>query len=322
MEAAIIRPKGGFGDVLMISVGIQILKRDYPDLDIDAFCPFPYAEPLYHLPQLRSIVEEIPRPEDSIQCSGYWRSFCYQEYDLVYEMLGPEVRYENGAMPDVKKHRIEMWTDYLGLEWKGETPTYHFSAVELKGSEWYWRVHGLPKPGGTKKLVGFQMRSANRKKDWDWKRFQELQQMLEREGVFVCLFGTDSSCQWRNDNTASFSRTTFRETASLMRFMDAMITVDSSLHHLACALGIPQIVLFGPSSCGMGDHVPDSPLFRHPHYPGCWVYSHSIHEDCVCWFDICNRHTGRQHLGSPCLSMISPRTIKNATMDLLNGALS
>jgi ADP-heptose:LPS heptosyltransferase len=93
-------------------------------------------------------------------------------------------------------------------------------------------------------------------KDWGRERFRELVERLVRErNADVVLVGgrgdrrdADWICAQAADHvTALAGRLNLRESAAVLRRSAAFIGGDSGLGHVAVALGIPTVLLFGPS---------------------------------------------------------------------------
>jgi len=289
MDAAFIRPKGGFGDVLDITVAVRFFKEAHPDCEIDFFCPMPFAQVVANNPDIRAVYDTgppaylanmrkpMPRP--------WWRKFAWEDYDVAFEMFGPEMVVEKNTMPEIEMHRIEMWCNHVGVDYDGLTPPfYHVSKIERKIASMDWDEAGLPSPG-ERQVVGMQTASAYVVKDWPLEHFKELQRRFASEEILVCLFGKKGTSMWHNDDCASFRDCTFRESAALMERMDLMICPDSGYHHLAAALGIPQIALFGPTDAWLDwSGGPGADEFMHPIYNDCLVISKSANHRCTCWF--------------------------------------
>jgi len=325
VDAAFIRPKGGFGDVLCISVAVRLFKEAHPDIKIDFFCPSPYIQAICGHPDIRTLYEcdYVQFNTKQGPPSRWWRKLAWRDYDLCFEMLGPEMKVEWAQAPNIRMHRIEMWCEAVGVDYDGITqPVYEITPIERKVANWQWDELGLPTPGGMVPLVGLQTGSANIEKDWPLEHWKVLQELLAKEGVHCCLFGKNKKLMWENDHTTAFRKQSFRESAALAAKMDLIISPDSAYHHLAPALGVPSIAIFGPTDAWLDPDgsTPWGPEFVHPVYPDCLVVSTSAERGCQCWFEkttTCSwgEHLrGRREMGvrrspAPCMREIAPEDL-------------
>lgn len=287
MRVALIRPVGGFGDSIMITVAIRQFRAQHPEANINVFAPYPYAQVFEHNPDIEevwSINNDYDAGTMRSDGNSAIRSFAWSEYDVVFEMLGPEIRNERVSLPSIRKHRVDAWCEAMGIAHNGTQPVYVVTETERAMARWYWRKHGLPNPVSTP-IVFMQTASANPKKDVPLPKLRALQHHMAKHGVFTCLIGKASHAMWRSDTAASLQAASFRETASLMaEFASVHIGPDSGYHHLAAALRIPQLALYGPTDAWLKDGKPASSLFRHTEYPTCMVYQPSAITGCACWY--------------------------------------
>jgi len=96
---------------------------------------------------------------------------------------------------------------------------------------------------------------------WKWERkgypyYQELVTLLNRyfeSRVKIFLFGKgESDAAWADSIVANnvvnlVDRCTFADSCAVLKYMDLMITTDTSMMHAADALGIPMVAIFGPT---------------------------------------------------------------------------
>jgi ADP-heptose:LPS heptosyltransferase len=96
-------------------------------------------------------------------------------------------------------------------------------------------------------------------KRWDARRFGELARLLgERWGLGVVVVGGDDAAPSGNavveasvrNGRAAVSwagRLTLAQTAAVLRESRLLVGVDTGLAHLAAAMGVPTVVIFGPT---------------------------------------------------------------------------
>lgn len=317
MNAAFIRPAGGFGDLLGCLAAIRMFKARNPEIECDLFAPLPYASAAYHNTDLRH-VHEIRQAGGAVQ-RNYFRRYAYQEYDLVFDLLGPESRYEGKTSPGVDKTRIDMWCEYIGFAHDGLTlPRYEVTRDEFLWATWYLERRRIPYSYS----VGIQVQSANPAKDWPYQYSIELAYQLADDGKNVYLFGNRIPEYPEADGVHACRNLTWRETAALASMMDIIVCPDSSFHHLAGALYVPQVTLFGPTDAWLDPHdLPGGLDFLHPLYQHCLVLQPSAPRGCCCWFtkiQDCDfgRHRG-PHFPAPCMFEVTVPQVFDAVNAML-----
>lgn len=166
--------------------------------------------------------------------------------------VGPSFRREGaGLFYDVvagaknkNRHAVEECRDsvrFLGLP-VGEAE-FPVTFPEYPAAPHYPRVSFLPC-------------SRRREKNWPPDRFVEVgRELVKKRGAAIYLVGgaadTDacsfiaSKLEGRIHNLAG--RTSLPELGGLLKQMDLMVTVDSGPMHMAAALGIPVVAVFGPT---------------------------------------------------------------------------
>jgi len=165
---------------------------------------------------------------------------------------------------DPEKHAVIENLDllkFLDIEHKTEdTDTslyYKIEDDEMKQSLDFLKEMGLEK----KKLIGFHPGSSvyknHIKKRWPVKKFAQLAENLLREveNSAILLFGggEDRDAKEGIKNLVKrgvydISMKNIRETAAIMAHCKVFVTNDSGLMHLAAALSIRTVALFGPTN--------------------------------------------------------------------------
>jgi ADP-heptose:LPS heptosyltransferase len=107
-----------------------------------------------------------------------------------------------------------------------------------------------------KKMIIINPNTRWSSKIWPWDRFRELIKELSFRGYEVILIGSKSDRK-RMDQVFNglgdcvhnlAGKTTLKCLAALFKKGDCLITNDSGPMHLAVAVGLPVIALFGPSN--------------------------------------------------------------------------
>lgn len=181
-----------------------------------------------------------------------------------------------------KGHQIDYYLkliNYLGFP----TPT-RIPRLKISVEQASW-VHKKLKSLGMDKepLVGLTPGSSfGPAKQWPWEKFAKLSEMInKRLGAQVVILGSHSDqhiaqkiLQGRQKMGYDFTgQTTLAEAMALMADCQLVVTNDSGLMHVAAAVGVPLVAIFGstdPDHTGpIGEHcrvirkaLPCSPCFK------------------------------------------------------------
>lgn len=84
---------------------------------------------------------------------------------------------------------------------------------------------------------------ASPNKQWGWVRWNKLAYLARERGIVVTQLGIDGTATLE---FADFVATpTIRHAAAVLRHARAAVLPEGGLHHLAAAVGLPSVVLFG-----------------------------------------------------------------------------
>lgn len=154
----------------------------------------------------------------------------------------------------------------------------YLAADPVAGAVWARWLSGLPRPWVGLVWAGSPIGGLDRRRSM---RFAELAPILAAPAGFVCLQMGPATAEWAPPpGAATFYAPPwigdFADAAALVSQLDLLITVDTSVAHLAAGLGRPVWVLDRFSSCwrwltGRGDSpwYPTLRLLRQP-APGEW----------------------------------------------------
>jgi len=138
------------------------------------------------------------------------------------------------------------------------------------------------------------------KKRWEW--FPEMAQVARREwgGTIFGVGGKGDLSEVPGIENFS-GKTSISETGKILSQLDLFITTDTGCMHIADALGVPLIALFGPTMTSK-----NAPVGRHGHY----LRSELICSPCqyTARFATCREYR--------CLRSIEPRDVVNAVREL------
>jgi ADP-heptose:LPS heptosyltransferase len=142
-------------------------------------------------------------------------------------------------------HPTDLYADVLGLELQDKRPRYKISLEEAEFAE-----KELPKTGRPR--IGMHVRATALCRTYPH-QVPLLETLLSKRKYEVVLFGAHGEAQ--ADDSAELGLVnlcnrplTFRQSAALLSTCDGFIAPDSGLLHVAGALGVATVALFGPFS--------------------------------------------------------------------------
>ncbi|MBY0370014.1 glycosyltransferase family 9 protein [bacterium] len=271
------------GDIVMATAMIRCLRTQFPDARIDFLVRSDFQDLIRFNPHLTH-AWGLPRHSGWRGLRGLLRDINAVDYDLVYDahrslrtrLLMPWVRSKHKAyfskqylrrallmtfkLPLVSKRRfLERFVDPLapwGVLYDGAGPEFHVDDASESSA--------LAKTGlvadGTQRVAIVPSAQWNGKR-WPPERFRELiEKLLAKTAYQLVVFGgpSDTFCQeltrgldpTRVINTQG--KLGLLESGALLKHCRFTIANDTGLMHLADALGVPSILIFGPTSGEMG----------------------------------------------------------------------
>ena len=199
-----------------------------------------------------------------------WSGARYRAGDArsqLADLLTHRFRFDS---PDV--HYITLWQQHLatmGIAWQGAGMEIFLSdAEEAAAAEWARQWIGP--------TIGLHpFASKIRDKLWPAASVVALGFALSERGFLPLLFGgqkeapgADEIVSQSHGRIASVAGVlTLRESMALMRRCAAFVTLDTGPMHIAQALNVPTVALFGPSSprqTGPHPHVADAVVLQKP----------------------------------------------------------
>lgn len=144
-----------------------------------------------------------------------------------------------------------------------------------------WAAKKLPRNPAVRGRIGVQMRASAACRSWDFEtRLRPAVEMLLKKGYQVLLFDTPGRAGFEGEHPglvpvfADPEVKTWHQTAALLETCDGYLGPDSGVTHLAGALGVPGVALFGafpsrlrvdcyPSLKALEGVAPCAPCFHH-----------------------------------------------------------
>ena len=290
----ITRAMGGIGDFLMMTPGFHRLKRKYPKDDLVLAIPRQYFSVFEGNTDVCLV--DIEDPE--LRSSDFRKWFNFSDC--------PAARVESRTAPRVRKSRIDIFGRALGLSRREvrqmeKRPRYFLSEEEKRDREEYWDANGLR--GRT--VIGIQLASAELYRNYPY--MDLLVREIARDYV-VLLFDSEPITGFQEENMIRVEKMPLRQAFGIASGCDAIVAPDSVFVHLAAALDIPAVALYGPIDGKV----------RTSYYPKCLFLDARAKLECIpCWRNeaIPCRLTNMK--SSVCMFHISVQAVYTALQEVL-----
>jgi ADP-heptose:LPS heptosyltransferase len=228
----VTRAMGGIGDLLMMTPGLHELKNRYPDSEIHLAIPRRYF-PLF---EGNHDVILVDIDERTIEPHAYSKWFNLSEC--------PAARIESRTAPRVRKNRIEIFARALGnsrrcVRSMMKKPRYFLSLKDREFQNEFWERNGLH----GKSVIGVQLHSEE-----SYRNYPFMSDVIRAlAGRFtVLVFDGDKVTESFGPHSIVVGGLALREAFALAAGCDAILCPDSAFVHLAAALDIPCVALYGP----------------------------------------------------------------------------
>ena len=273
------------GDVLLTTPLVRLIKRQFPQATIDFLVKDRFVSLLRSNPYIHQVLcfypdkgfTEIRRIVHHIRLSGYdtvldlqvnLRSLIFRRFSkAMYKIhFHPERwrrfllvhlrinRYTNNRpVPLRYLNTVSKWgisDDGGGLDLKIDSSADESVQMLLK------KEMGNLKAG----LITMAPGAGRKTKRWSASRFAEAGDYFMKQGKCVCLVGGEGDqevCdsvvrQMRHPVLNFANRFSIQETAALVLHSELLISNDTGVMHIGCALGKPVVALFGPTTGHLG----------------------------------------------------------------------
>lgn len=287
----ITRGVGGIGDLLMMTPGIRALRQMNPQSEIVFAVPGNLVVLLNGNPHCKVV---------DIVAEG----LNVRDFDAWYNLSDcPASRHESRTAPKVTLSRIELFAKGMGVDppdlaVSGRRPAYIVSDDEREFARRFLSQTGAGP------FVAVQLQAADRYRD-----YPHLESVVKSlaEQCDVLVFGDRPFSGFEHDRVTRVHSFGLRQAFAVVSQCDAVLAPDSSFIHLAGALDLPCVALFGPIDGRM----------RTQDYPRCITLDASdVHPCMPCWRDEltkCRVTDGRR---SQCMADIDPRKVAHTTLSL------
>jgi heptosyltransferase II len=282
----IVRMPNWIGDLVMATPILSDLRKAYPEAHITAMCRSPICELLKEDPEInelfcfskasgfgrrierRNIIEKLRKGDYDLGIllthsfsSAWWFWLGKVQIRLGYECNGrkPLLTHSLPFPKNIQNQHLvvtyKMLLEPLGIPISDTPPRLYLSSRELKDARTLLRQHRIPEGA---LIVGINPGATyGSAKCWLPERFREVTERLLRDkDVYIVYFGDQATVSLVKEICAGLpprvinlaGMTSLRELSSLMSHCDVILTNDSGPMHIADAIGIPIVALFGSTS--------------------------------------------------------------------------
>ena len=274
----------GIGDVLMTTPTAHAIKLLFKQSHLTYVTNTTYLDgalvkTLKYNPDVDEIVER--------------NVFSVQDYDLVLNLHCPCIAHEKPGLPPV--NRIDLFARHVGIRLQDHRPRYYLLREEVKAEQKLFDTWREP-------TMLVQPFASNERRSMDHRVLKDaVVRMWEQYRVrsVVVTHGRDWSSDTLWDNlpgSVQIHNADVRRIAAMMAHVDLVLCPDSSLLHLAGALEVPTVSIFGPTH----------PAARVNHYPQAVAIWHGEKmKPCPCWYESCP-------IGENCWKLITSNEIVEA----------
>jgi len=278
-EIAVIR-LSSLGDVVLTLPVVHALKRAYPAAKLHDWVKEEYADVMSADPavdHVRVLERDARRIEDLVSMSAELEA-CDLIVDLHASVRSRVLTFrQNAPVLRVRNQRLRR-ARWVHARWTRPRPADHalrryaaalaplgFSADGVPRmsvpaeAEWWAEAWRAEHTRGTK-LVGFCPAAQHATKRWPEEHWLELLERLSARGVLVVAFSLQREREQFPKLAAALDRPAaagwcverLPRQAGLLGRMDAVVTGDTGLMHVAAARGARVVALFGSTSPVLG----------------------------------------------------------------------
>ena len=271
----ILRSLGGIGDVLMSTPTLRALKDKYPH------CYLTYATDNNYLDgALFDVLRHNPHIDELIphQIIGS------KDFDFISDITSCCISTESQAIPQASKNgnhvpnRIDIFALHVGVELINPLPILILTSEE---NDWARKkIQHWAGIFGSVLKIGIQLRSAAVSRTWPLNKVKELVSLLlqtYRNNIHIFMFdyqGLPNDQTWNIHNVTHVRQYNIREVSALINSMDLMVTPDSSLLHIAGALGKKTVSIWAGTD-------PNSRILYYPNTVAVYKKDYQCHP---CWY--------------------------------------
>lgn len=222
----ILRP-GQYGDLVLLTPCLREIKRRWPECVLCVACGVQYKSVIAGLPYIDEVLEYPVRMEQA------------PKWIITLETM---TRF---ADREKERHMTDLFAERLGLTGDfDKRPDYNLSQFE--------KAHAMLKYPRTKKgRIGIQFRASDLLRTYPGPQLTAVIKKLLGRGWEIMLLGAPDEIQVPTNApeglfNCTLDKLSFRESCAVLSTCDAFLGPDSALVHIAGAIGVPAVGLYGP----------------------------------------------------------------------------
>jgi len=262
------------GDVVLTTPLLEALGRRFPGAAIDYLCEAPHDQVLWEHPRLRRI-HVLPASAGALETLSMARSL-RGRYDWVMDLFGnprsalltalsgASLRVGRASMPRAlaynhrprirpgiaaTAHHLAFLASLAGAQ-EEVPPRIHLLGEEKARGERLLADRGIGRDS-----VALLVGASKASKQWPLEHFARLAALLRMGGRFEPVFlgqpgkreALDRLRRLSDSRVVILPELPLRELAAVLSGMRALVTADGGILHMAVALGLPTLGLFGPT---------------------------------------------------------------------------
>lgn len=255
------RSERGIGDACMLKPIVEKWQQLYPDSEIIVVIDKP-ASAVFEQSKYTIIPLERFNISDYDEAIFFNVSHCCLDYEMKR---------------DVQKSRFEIFAEHCNVSINS---CGHIAVTDAEIRHIYDRVPVLSRKANGNHLVGIVLKSMQSWRNYPhislvWEYFNRLT-MFDKTTTRIIPIILDHEQSF--EDVFCTIDLDIRETIVLIGQLDLVIGVDTGLMHVAGALNIPTLWLFGPTD----------PRVRINFYDEAHYFWHPCERDKACWYDYCS----------------------------------
>jgi len=251
------------GDILLTTPLVDSIKKQNQKIDIDFILKENYSDVIKFNPNIRKVILYHPDKVSELR-----NEIITENYDLIIDLqnnLRTNLLFAfNGIKKThIKKSRLKkLLLVHLKInrfESNFSIPQLYADTADITLStsarlSFYSMSSKVLRDEKRNSIIGFCPGAKHFTKKWSEDQFAELGLMLNKSGFQIYLFGgklEKNLCKRLSEkipNAVDFStENDLIKTAETMQLCDLVVSNDSALMHLASAINIPIVAIFGSS---------------------------------------------------------------------------
>ncbi len=251
------------GDIILTTPLIRSLKKQYPKLQIDFLLRQQYKDILVNNPYVDNI---IYYESDNIEKKQLERKLSEQNYELIVDLQANFRSASISSKLNVIKEKFDKKTfeKFLLVKFKinklqnsKQIPIRYAETIndfqlDDKGLDLFTNNNSSAVLNSEEKYIGFCPGSRHFTKMWPEEYYIQLGNLLKIHGYRIVLLGGSTDIQICNKISKSIPYSMnlcndddILQTAADMKKCESIVCNDSGLMHVACAVKVPVLTLFG-----------------------------------------------------------------------------